>query len=71
VLWSIDETFTLLRTLFRCRILQCPHDFEMDAVAVCLLIGFGFALGYGAREIISRRRHREAARQRQMMTGQY
>ena len=36
-------------------------------IAIALLIGF--AVGYGVREIISRRRHREAARRRQTPTG--
>jgi len=34
---------------------------------VPLLIGF--ALGYGVREIISRRRHREARHRREMIDG--
>jgi hypothetical protein len=44
-------------------VLSSPVD-----IAVTLLIGF--AVGYGVREIISRRRHREAARRREM-TGPF
>jgi hypothetical protein len=41
------------------------RDFAVDALTVAILLLIGFALGYGVREIISRRRHREAARRHQ------
>ena len=44
-------------------VLSSPLD-----IAIALLIGF--AVGYGVREIISRHRHRKAARRREM-TGPY
>jgi phage terminase small subunit len=43
----------------------------MDPLAVAILLLIGFALGYGVREIISRRRHREAERRRQNTAGPY
>jgi len=43
----------------------------VDPLAVVILLLIAFGLGYGAREMISRRRHREAARRRQDMTGPY
>jgi len=52
-------------------LLHCTDHFAVDAIAIPLLIGFGFALGYGVREIISRYRRREAARRRQTMIGPY
>lgn len=74
--WGLDETFTLERTFFvfvlllaaminLTTVLSSPLN-----IAIALLIGIvlliGFAVGYGVREIISRRRHREAARRREM-----
>jgi hypothetical protein len=37
----------------------------MDAFSFAITLLIGFALGYGVREMISRRRHREAERRRQ------
>jgi hypothetical protein len=45
------------------------QDFAVDALLVAILLLIGFALGYGVREIISRRHHREAARRRQDTNG--
>ena len=40
------------------------RDFAVDVFTVILLL-IAFAVGYGVREMISRRRHRGAARRRQ------
>jgi hypothetical protein len=41
----------------------------MDAFSFAIPLLIGFALGYGVREIISRRRHREAPHRREMIDG--
>ena len=41
----------------------------VDAFSFAIPLLIGFALGYGVREIISRRRHREAERRRQSQSA--